>query len=75
MYFDNKASFSYYQTETALIVNGEIAALKIHTLAGQMVSASRNSQFVNTAHLSKGIYIVGILGKNGASQSFKFLKH
>lgn len=73
---NNMESVSYdmYQTETALIVYGEIASLQIVSMNGQVVAASQNMQVVNTSGLPKGIYAVIITGKDGAKSIQKFMK-
>ena len=48
-----------------LIVYGEIASLQIYGMGGQKVAESSDSQFVNIASLSKGVYVVRLIGKNG----------
>lgn len=67
-------SFDMYQTETALIVYGEIASLQIVSMNGAVVSASQNMQVVGTANLSKGVYAVIIVGKDGKRSVRKFMK-
>ena len=42
-------------------------------MGGQKVAESSDSQFVNIASLSKGVYVVRILGKNGSQVAQKFL--
>lgn len=71
---DGKKEYNFYQTETALIVYGEIASLQLYNLSGQIVSASVMSQLVDTQNLPKGVYIVKILDKDGDTSSFKFVK-
>lgn len=67
-------SFDMYQTETALIVYGEIASLQIVSMNGAVVSASQNMQVVDTANLSKGVYAVIIVGKDDKRSVRKFMK-
>ncbi len=67
-------SYQMYQTTNGLIVYGEIASLQIYGMGGQKVAESSDSQFVNIASLSKGVYVVRILGKNGSQVAQKFLK-
>lgn len=69
-----QASFDMYQTETALIVYGEIASLKVISMNGGIVAASQNMQVVNTANLPKGIYAIIITGKDGQRKVQKFFK-
>lgn len=71
---NEKVSFDFYQTETALIVYGEIASLKVYNLSGQQVIQSVLSQVVNTGGLPQGIYIVNVTAKDGRRASFKFVK-
>ena len=67
-------SYLMYQTTNGLIVYGEIASLQIYGMGGQKVAESSDSQFVNIASLSKGVYVVRILGKDGSQVAQKFLK-
>ena len=67
-------SYQMYQTTNGLIVYGEIASLQIYGMGGQKVAESSDSQFVNIASLSKGVYVVRILGKDGSQVAQKFLK-
>ena len=43
-------------------------------MGGQKVAESSDSQFVNIASLSKGVYVVRILGKDGSQVAQKFLR-
>ena len=67
-------SYQMYQTTNGLIVYGEIASLQIYGMGGQKVAESSDSQFVNIASLSKGVYVVRILGKDGSQVTQKFLR-
>ena len=67
-------SYQMYQTTNGLIVYGEIASLQVYGMGGQKVAESSDSQFVNIASLSKGVYVVRILGKDGSQVAQKFLK-
>ena len=67
-------SYQMYQTTNGLIVYGEIASLQIYGMGGQKVAESSDSQFVNIASLSKGVYVVKILGKDGSQVTQKFLR-
>lgn len=67
-------SYQMYQTTNGLIVYGEIASLQVYGMGGQKVAESSDSQFVNIASLSKGVYVVRILGKDGSLVAQKFLK-
>ena len=67
-------SYQMYQTTNGLIVYGEIASLQIYGMGGQKVAESSDAQFVNIASLSKGVYVVRILGKDGSQVAQKFLK-
>lgn len=67
-------SYQMYQTTNGLIVYGEIASLQIYGMGGQKVAESSDSQFVNIASLSKGVYVVRILGKDGSQVAQKFLR-
>ena len=67
-------SYQMYQTTNGLIVYGEIASLQVYGMGGQKVAESSDSQFVNMASLSKGVYVVRILGKDGSQVTQKFLK-
>lgn len=67
-------SYQMYQTTNGLIVYGEIASLQVYAMGGQKVAESSDSQFVNMASLSKGVYVVRILGRDGSLVAQKFLK-
>ena len=67
-------SYQMYQTTNGLIVYGEIASLQVYGMGGQKVAESSDSQFVNIASLSKGVYVVRILGKDGSQVAQKFLR-
>ncbi len=67
-------SFDYYQTETGLVVYGDIATLKIINLSGQVAVQSLMSQFISTQGLSNGIYMLLITDKNSNQEVKKFLK-
>ena len=67
-------SYQMYQTTNGLIVYGEIASLQVYGMGGQKVAESSDSQFVNIASLSKGVYVVRILGKDGSQVTQKFLR-
>ena len=67
-------SYQMYQTTNGLIVYGEIASLQVYGIGGQKVAESSDSQFVNIASLSKGVYVVRILGKDGSQVTKKFLR-
>lgn len=67
-------SYQMYQTTNGLIVYGEIASLQVYGMGGQKVAESSDSQFVNMASLSKGVYVVRILGKDGSLVAQKFLR-
>jgi hypothetical protein len=69
-----KAAFQMYQTETALIVYGDIATLNIYNLSGSVVAHSTLSQLVETNKLTKGIYLVQITDKVGRTATQKFIK-
>lgn len=67
-------SYQMYQTTNGLIVYGEIASLQVYGMGGQKVAESSDSQFVNMPSLSKGVYVVRILGKDGSQVAQKFLR-
>mgnify|MGYP000890396580 FL=1 len=67
-------SYQMYQTTNGLIVYGEIASLQVYGMGGQKVAESSDSQFVNIASLSKGVYAVRILGRDGSLVAQKFLR-
>lgn len=69
-----KVTFPMYQTETALIVYGEIASLKVYSLAGSVVAQSQLSQIVNLSGLQSGVYVVQIQDKEGRVSSQKFIR-
>ena len=63
-----------YQLDNALIVYGDMASLRIYTVGGKLVSSSRMSQYVSTANLGRGIYIVVATAKDGSRMSKKFVR-
>ena len=67
-------SYQMYQTTNGLIVYGEIASLQVYGMGGQKVAESSDSQFVNIVSLSKGVYVVRILGRDGSLVVQKFLR-
>lgn len=67
-------SYQMYQTTNGLIVYGEIASLQVYGMGGQKVAESSDSQFVNMASLSKSVYVVRILGRDGSLVTQKFLR-
>lgn len=69
-----KNQYNLFQTETTLIVYGEIAQLKVFSISGEMVSHSVMSQIVEISRLNKGVYIVQIEDINGNIASQKFIK-
>ncbi len=69
-----KFDFPMYQTQTALIVNGDIAQLKVYSVSGNVVAMSQLSQVVNTSHLPTGVYIVHITDRDGREAAQKFIK-
>jgi hypothetical protein len=69
-----KLTFQLYQTQTALIVYGEIAQLKVYNLSGAVVAQSTMSQIVETNKLTNGIYLVQIQDKSGRVATQKFIK-
>ena len=69
-----RVTFPMYQTETALIVYGDISRLKIYSLSGSVVAQSTMSQVIDTNRLQKGIYIVQIEDKQGKTATQKFVK-
>ncbi len=67
-------TFSLYQTETAVVVSGEIASLQLYNMSGSLVSSSQRSQIVSTAGLAPGVYIIRIVSAEGYVSSQKVLK-
>lgn len=67
-------SYDMYQLDNAMIVYGEIASLKVYSLDGRLVSASTMSQYVSTANLNKGVYVIVATGKDGGRMTKKFMK-
>ena len=63
-----------YQTETALIVSGDIAKLTVYSLSGSVVAQSEMSQVVKINHLNQGVYVVHITDKEGRQVTQKFIK-
>lgn len=69
-----RSGFDMYQLDNALIVYGDMASLRIYTVGGKLVSSSRMSQYVSTANLGRGIYIVVATAKDGTRMSKKFVR-
>ncbi len=69
-----KNLFPMSQTESGLIVYGDMANLKIYNISGSIVSQSVFSQFVDTHNLNSGVYIVKITDKTGRTANQKFIK-
>ncbi|MGC3979271.1 MAG: T9SS type A sorting domain-containing protein [Paludibacteraceae bacterium] len=67
-------TFPMYQTETSLVVNGDIQKLNVYSMSGVLVANSTMSQLVEINHLNKGVYIVQIQDKEGHNVSQKFIK-
>ena len=70
----DKYAYQMYQTESALIVYGDIAQLKVYSVSGSVVAQSILSQVVNTHTLASGVYVVQILDKTGKTSTQKFIK-
>lgn len=66
--------YSLYQTGTALVVQGEIAAIELLDINGRVVAQSQQSQVVETSALNKGVYIVRILGRSGQKAVEKIIR-
>jgi hypothetical protein len=62
-----------YQTETAVIVYGDIANLSVYSIRGRVVAQSVNSQVVDIQSLPAGVYIVRIQDKSGRIMCKKFI--
>jgi len=69
-----KTLFPMCQTQSGLIVYGDMANLKVYNISGSIVSQSVFSQFVDTHKLNAGVYIVQITDKTGRTASQKFIK-
>lgn len=67
-----QTAFDIYQTETNLIVYGDIASLQVISMSGKVVAASQHMQVVNITDLPKGIYVVVITTKDGQRKVQKF---
>ena len=63
-----------YQTQNGLIVYGDIASLRVVSLDGKTVAQSERSQFVNTAALAPGTYLVVIKDNAGHTATRKFVR-
>ena len=68
-----KAVYPMYQTETALIVYGDIAKLTVYSLSEMCLHSLPYPRLVETNRLNKGIYIVQIEGKDGRKANQKFV--
>ena len=67
-------TFPMYQTESALIVYGDLAQLKVYSVSGTVLKQSILSQVVDTHDLNAGVYIVQITDKTGRTANQKFIK-
>lgn len=67
-------TFPMYQTESALVVYGDLAQLKVYSVSGTIVKQSVLSQFVDTHDLNAGVYIIQITDKTGRITNQKFIK-
>ena len=67
-------TFPMYQTESALIVYGDLAQLKVYSVSGTIMKQSILSQVVDTHDLNSGVYIVQITDKTGRTANQKFIK-
>lgn len=65
--------FEMYQMDNALIVYGDMASLNIYSLQGNIVAASRMSQYISTAGLPAGIYVVSATAKDGRRMTRKVM--
>ncbi len=70
----DKPAYQLYQTESALIVYGDIAQLKVYSTSGSVVAQSMLSQVVSTHNLNHGIFLVQIQNKAGQISTQKFIK-
>lgn len=68
------SAFPMYQTESALIVYGDIARLQVFTMSGNLVAQSTRSRIVDTNRLSAGVYLVKIEDAQGKVVLEKFIK-
>ena len=62
-----------YQTDNALIVYGDIASLRLYSVEGRMAAESRMSQYISTAGLSRGVYVVVAVAKDGSRMVRKIM--
>ena len=67
-------NYIMYQTETALIVYGEINRLRVYNVGGVLVCQSTLSQVISTQGLNAGVYVVQIEAKDGKVFAQKFIK-
>ncbi|MBO5062655.1 MAG: right-handed parallel beta-helix repeat-containing protein [Prevotella sp.] len=65
--------FDMYQTDNALIVYGNIASLRLYSVEGRMAAESRMSQYISTAGLSRGVYVVVAVAKDGSRMVRKIM--
>lgn len=69
-----ESDLSVHQTETSLIVYGDMRSIKVYSLSGNLVAQSQMSQIVNVSHLNKGVYIVQASTKDGKILSQKIMR-
>jgi len=67
-------TYNLYQTETALIVYGDMARLTVYSLQGRIVAQSSNSQVVDIHQLPAGVYVVRMEDNSGDCSTGKFVK-
>ncbi len=63
-----------YQLDNAFIVYGDISRLCLYNMQGRRVAASQLSQYISTANLPRGPYILIATMKDGTTQSMKIMR-
>ncbi len=62
-----------YQTETGVIVYGDVAELYLVNAYGQVAAHASNMQFINTTGVSNGMYVMIVKGRNGKMVAKKII--
>ena len=62
-----------YQTETGVIVYGDVAELYLVNAYGQVAAHASNMQFINTTGVSNGMYVMVVKGRNGKMVAKKII--
>lgn len=67
------SNFEMYRMDNALIVYGDIMSLGIYSAEGRKVASSSMSQYISTASLPRGMYVVVAVAKDGRRMARKIM--